>query len=167
MCAAHRYIRVIFMTKTKWKLLILCIALPLAVGALSAFLTRGGMSDFDRVLQPPLAPPAWLFPVVWTILYTLMGISSYLVLTSGDPSKYALLLYFVQLILNFFWSLIFFGLQNYLFAFVWLVALWAAILGTIFLFSRSSKTAALLMIPYLLWVTFAGYLNFGIYLLNR
>ena len=152
--------------KIQWKNLITCIAIPLAVGSLSALLTRNSMETFNAVTKPGLAPPGWLFPVVWTILYVLMGIASYLVLKSGKPNDKALTTYGIQLIFNFFWSLIFFNLELYLFAFVWLVLLWLLILKTTLLFYQISKPAGYLMVPYLLWVTFAGYLNLSIYLLN-
>ncbi|MDD6478441.1 MAG: tryptophan-rich sensory protein [Oscillospiraceae bacterium] len=151
--------------KKETKSLVFYIAMPLIVGALSALFTMGAMKDFALINKPPLSPPAWLFPVVWTILYVLMGIASYLV-SKEKNSDLALLFYTVQLFFNFLWSIIFFNFQNYLFAFVWLVALWILILVTTVLFWRLNKTAGLLMIPYLLWVTFAGYLNFAIYLLN-
>lgn len=155
--------------KTEWKKLIISILIPLAVGGLSALLTRGSMQMFDNIRKPPLSPPAWLFPVVWTILFILMGIASYLVATSNKPyrAKTALTFYGIQLIFNFFWSIIFFNLEMYLFAFIWLVMLWALIIITTVLFYRISKPAGYLMIPYILWVTFAGYLNFAIFLLNR
>ncbi len=152
--------------KINWKKLIICIAIPLAVGGLSALLTRDGMETFNSLNKPSLAPPGWLFPVAWTILYTLMGIASYLVLTSGKPSGKALTVYGVQLVFNFFWSIIFFNLELYLFAFIWLAILWILILATAYLFYGISKPAGYLMLPYLLWVTFAGYLNLSIYLLN-
>lgn len=153
--------------KKNWKTLALCIALPLAVGGLSALLTRNGMKTFETLNKPALAPPGWLFPVAWTVLYILMGIASYLVLTSGKPNKAALRTYGIQLVFNFFWSIIFFNLEQYLFAFIWLVVLWLLILITTFQFHNISEPAGYLMIPYLLWVTFAGYLNLSIYLLNR
>lgn len=153
--------------KKNWKTLILCIALPLAVGGLSALLTRNSMQTFDTINKPALSPPGWLFPVAWTVLYILMGIASYLVLTSGKPNKAALRFYVLQLVFNFFWSIIFFNLELYLFAFIWLAALWLLILITTFLFYNISEPAGYLMIPYLLWVTFAGYLNLSIYFLNR
>lgn len=154
--------------KIQWKTLILCIAIPLGVGGLSALLTQNSMMAFDALTQPPLSPPAWLFPVVWSILYVLMGIASYLVVTSDKParSRTALTIYGLQLVFNFFWSIIFFRLEAYLLAFVWLVLLWILILLTTVLFYRIRKAAGYLMLPYLLWVTFAGYLNLGIYLLN-
>ena len=153
----------------KWKQLFLCVAIPLTVGGLSALLTRSGMEQFATLRQPPLSPPGWLFPVVWTLLYTLMGIASCIVLSSGKPRaavRTALAVYGTQLIVNFFWSIIFFNMERYLFAFGWLLLLWVLILLTILLFRALSKTAARLMVPYLLWVTFAGYLNFGVWLLN-
>ena len=152
--------------KIQWKKLILFIVLPLAVGGLSALLTRGGMEVFQSLNKPLLSPPGWLFPVVWTILYILMGIASYLVLTSGKPNRAALTVYGIQLAFNFFWSIIFFNLEAYLFSFIWLVILWILIFVTMILFYGISKPAGYLLLPYLLWVTFAGYLNFYIYLLN-
>jgi len=154
--------------KINWKKLIICILVPLAVGGLSAFLTRNSMQNFEDINKPPLSPPGWLFPVVWTVLFILMGIASYLVATSGQPykSRTAFWVYGIQLIFNFFWSLIFFNMESYLFAFVWLVVLWLLILLNIKLFYNISKPAGLLLVPYLLWVTFAGYLNLGIAILN-
>lgn len=150
------------------KKLILCIAIPLIVGGLSALLTMSAMDSFNSVNQPPLSPPSWLFPVVWSILYVLMGIGSYLVLINGneDKGRIALTVYGIQLFFNFFWSIIFFNLQAYLLAFIWLVILWLLIIVNIFLFYKISKPAGILLIPYLLWVTFAGYLNLAIYFLN-
>ena len=155
--------------KTNKKLLFLCIALPLLVGITAGLLTRDSMNTFSMLNKPPLSPPAILFPIVWTILYTLMGIASYLVLASGKNQgdiTTALIVYLLQLAINFFWSIFFFNLEWYLFAFFWLILLWILIRKTIQLFYPLSKTAAYLMIPYFLWVTFAGYLNLGIYLLN-
>ena len=154
--------------KIQWKKLIICIAIPLLVGGLAALITMGSMESFALLNKPPLSPPVWLFPVVWTILYILMGIASYLVYTSPQPyrSKTSLTVYGVQLFFNFFWSIIFFNLEMYLFAFIWLVILWLLILVTTVLFYRIEKSAGYLMIPYLIWVTFAGYLNLGIYILN-
>lgn len=155
--------------KNKIKTLIICIAIPLLVGGASALLTNGSMETFGQMNKPPLSPPGFLFPIVWTILYTLMGIASYLILSSGksqDDIQNALFVYAIQLGINFFWSIFFFNMEWYLIAFFWLLLLWAFILRTIMLFLPISKTAAYLMIPYLIWVTFAGYLNLGIYFLN-
>ena len=158
----------IFMKKN-WKTLLLFIAIPLIVGALAALITGGGMSDFAALNQPPLSPPAWLFPVAWTILYTLMGISSYLVYISDAPSgeiRSALTLYGIQLVINFLWPIFFFEFGMYLFSFVWLLLLWVMVLWTLISFFRISRPAGWLMIPYLAWLTFAAYLNLAIYLLN-
>ena len=127
------------------------------------------MEQFYQLNQPALSPPGWLFPVVWTILYICMGIASYLVYESdaeeADKGK-ALLLYGLQLFFNFFWTLIFFNGQFFLFALIWLIVLWFLILFTAKAFFAISKPAGYLMIPYLIWVAFAIYLNWGIYLLN-
>ena len=152
--------------KIQWKQLVICLAIPLAVGIFSALLTRNSMETFAAIDKPPLSPPAWLFPVVWTILYVFMGIASYLVVISGKPNRTALTVYGIQLVFNFLWPVIFFNLAQYLFAFIWLVLLWLLILITTNLFSHISIPAGYLMLPYLAWVTFAGYLNYAIYLLN-
>lgn len=155
--------------KINWKLLILCIAIPLAVGGLASLLTGGGMDVFESMRKPALSPPAWLFPVVWTILYTLMGISSYLVLTSGaeeEAIRKALTLYGYQLLINFLWPTFFFSFQWYLFSFLWLLLLIGFVAAMIRVFYGISKPAAFLNIPYLLWLLFAGYLNFAIWRLN-
>ena len=154
--------------KPNIKTLLISLAIPLAVGGLATLLS-GGMGDFAQMVKPPLSPPGWLFPVVWTVLYLLMGYSSYRIYTSeADPAQVrsALILYAVQLALNFLWPIVFFGFDWYLAAFVLLLALWAAILLTIRAFSAIDETAARLLTPYLLWVTFAGYLNLGVALLN-
>jgi len=155
--------------KINKKRLIICLVIPLAVGGLAALLTGGGMDTFESLNKPPLSPPGWLFPVAWTILYILMGIASYLALTSGAPQeniRRAIVLYGIQLAFNFLWPIFFFSLSAYLFAFIWLVVLWLLILATTVSFHRLSNIAGYLMIPYLLWVSFAGYLNLGIYLMN-
>lgn len=155
--------------KIKWKQLIICIAIPLAVGGLSALLTRGGMEDFAGANKPALTPPDWLFPVVWTVLFVLMGVSSYLVFTSREKRpkiRAALKVYGLQLVFNFFWPIFFFNLGAYLFSFVWLVLLWLLIAAAMVSFCKISKPAAYLLLPYLVWVAFAGYLNFAVYLLN-
>ena len=152
--------------KPNWKKWLVCIAIPLAVGGLSAWISRGGMESFSELTKPPLSPPAWLFPVVWTILYVLMGIASCLVSNSGKPNQKALRVYGLQLAVNFFWSILFFNLEWYLGAFLWLILLWVLVLITTEWFSDISKTAGRLMIPYFLWVTFAAYLNLGVWLLN-
>ena len=151
------------------KLLAKCIAIPLLVGIVAAIISGGGMEVFESVNKPPLSPPAWLFPVVWTILYTLMGISSYLILTSGakeEQVQKAMNVYGYQLAVNFLWPTFFFNFRWYLFSFVWLLLLWILVLVMILRFWRIDKRAAYLNIPYLVWLTFAGYLNLGIAILN-
>ena len=152
------------------KLLIKSIALPLLVGIVSGLLTRNAMSQFRLLNQPPLSPPAWLFPVVWTILYTLMGVSAYLIQTSDaseEEKSDALAIYYYQLIVNFLWPVFFFNFGWYLFSFFWLLLLWTLVIWMIWRFDKINKVAAYLNIPYLLWLTFAGYLNFAIWWLNR
>lgn len=154
--------------KTNRKKLIIRLAIPLAVGGLAALLS-GGMGTYKDLNQPPLSPPGWVFPVIWSILYLLMGYASYRILTSGadrDTIRKALTLYFIQLVLNFLWPLVFFGLQWYFAAFILLLVLWVFIYLTMFTFGKIDDTAGNLLIPYLLWVTFAGYLNVGVALLN-
>lgn len=153
--------------KIQWKRLLVYLAIPLGVGALAGILTKDSMMQFSLLNRPPLSPPGWLFPVVWTVLFLLMGYASYLVSRSDSVQKRpALILYAIQLIVNFFWSIFFFNFEWYLFSFFWLVLLWVLILLTIRAFWRISPTAAILLIPYLLWVTFAGYLNLAIWLIN-
>lgn len=150
--------------KTNWKTRLICWAIPLAVGGLASLLS-GGMGSYKVMNQPPLSPPGWVFPVVWSILYLLMGEASYRIYTAG-ADRSALKAYAVQLALNFIWPLVFFGAQMYLLAFFILIALWIAIFITLRRFSAIDETAGNLLLPYLLWVTFAGYLNFGVFLLN-
>lgn len=150
--------------------LIKSIAIPLIAGGLSAFLTRGAMEDFMKLNQPPLSPPGWLFPIVWTVLYILMGISLYLILRSDadeDTVQAAQWIFYFQLALNFLWPFLFFNMGWFLFAFVELVILWIAVAVMIKQFAQTSKLAAYLNIPYLVWLTFAAYLNLGVWWLNR
>lgn len=154
----------------KFKPYIISIAIALGIGGLGAFLIRDNLYLYDVINKPAFSPPAFLFPIVWTILYILMGISSARIWLQKEHASYevmdSLLTYALQLILNFFWPIIFFNMRTFLFSFIWIVVLWTSILKMIFKFSVLDKTAAYLNIPYVLWVTFAGYLNFMIYLLN-
>lgn len=155
--------------QSKTKTFLFFTAIPLVIGIVAGLLTRDSMETFSSLNKPPLSPPGILFPIVWTILYTLMGIASFLVYTSDKPKEEvnsALIVYFLQLAVNFFWSIFFFNLEWYIFSFFWLVLLWVLIFYTIRLFYPISNTAAYLLIPYLFWVTFAGYLNLGIAALN-
>lgn len=144
------------------------IAISLLTGGLSALLTSGNMDLYSRIQAPPLAPPGILFPIVWTVLYTLMGISAARIyIGNNNQWNTSLTVWAIQLAVNFLWSIVFFNLQAFLFAFIWLILLWALILAMIIMFYRQDKIAAFLQIPYLIWVTFAGYLNLAIYILNR
>lgn len=153
--------------KFNLKKFLISILIPLLTGGLSALITKNNMDLYSRINTPPLSPPSWLFPVAWTILYFLMGISLYLVLNSSESNDKNLYLVFaIQLFLNFIWTIIFFNFRAYLIAFVVLIFLWAASLLMIVLFYRNKKISAFLQIPYILWLTFAAYLNFGVYVLN-
>jgi len=157
------------MKTEKWKVYGFWILLTEAVGALAGFLTRSGTALYqETAVKPPLSPPGWAFPVVWTVLYALMGIGAariWLSPPSWQRSR-SLLLYAVQLFVNFFWSIWFFGLQAYGLAFVWILLLWVLILWMIQSFSTVDPLAARLQIPYLLWVTFAACLNLWVWVLN-
>ena len=147
---------------------LISVAIALAVGGLSGFLTRESMAAYSILVRPPLSPPGWLFPVVWTVLFILMGVSAAMVFVTKAPgTKRALILYGAQLVVNFFWPILFFNLEARFFAFLWLLLLLALVLLTAKNFYKISKTAGLLLLPYLLWLLFAGYLNLGVYLLNR
>ena len=146
----------------------LFLGIPLAVGGLAALLA-GGMADYGSFAKPPLSPAGWVFPVVWTILYLAMGYASYRVYTRGQDAgtvRTGLILYGAQLFFNFLWPILFFRFDAYLAAFVVLLILWILIVATMFQFYKSDERAGDLFIPYLLWVTFAAYLNLGVYLLN-
>ena len=152
----------------KWLPYIISIAIALGVGGLGAVLTMNSMDIYSTLNQPALSPPGFLFPIVWTILYTLMGISAAIIYKSDDPERtQALKIYAFQLIVNFLWTIIFFNLRQFLFSFIWLVLLDVLVVILISKFHKISPLAACLQIPYLLWILFATYLNLGIYLLNR
>lgn len=141
-----------------------------AVGALSGFLTRKGSQLYSQsITKPPLSPPAMVFPIVWGLLFLLMGIGAARIYRSPASAarSQSLLLFWVQLAFNFFWSIIFFNFQYFGFAFLWLLVLWGLILWMIFSFHKVDPVAAWLQVPYLLWVSFAVYLNFGVWMLNR
>lgn len=159
-----------YMRKQNWKTYAFWIILTEAVGALSGWLTREGTEIFNQTaIQPPLSPPSIVFPIVWGILYALMGISAARISMAPQSKERnrGLNLFLTQLVVNFFWSLIFFNAQAYGFAFFWLLLLWALVLWMILTFRKVDPLAAKLQIPYLLWLTFAAYLNFGVWILNR
>jgi len=156
-----------------WKKLkpyIISVLIALGVGGLSALITSSSMDIYDEIVKPELAPPGFLFPIVWGVLFVLMGISAAIVYNKTKTRKSiantGLGVYALQLAVNFFWSILFFNLRAFLFSFVWLILLWILIIIMIIRFLKISPLAAYLQIPYLIWVTFAGYLNYMIYVLN-
>lgn len=157
------------MKQIKWKPYLFWSLLSVGVGALSGLLSSPSMDAYrETVLQPPLSPPAFLFPVVWSILYILMGISAARIWLS-EPSELrsrGLNLFVAQLVVNFFWSLIFFNLQAFSLAFLWLLLLWGLVAWMILTFRKVDPIAAALQLPYLLWLTFAAYLSAGVWYLN-
>ena len=154
------------MKKGNWKTYAFWIGRSEAVGALAGWLTREGVARFNATaLQPPLSPPEWVFPIVWGILYALMGISAARI--ARTESGGGLNLFIIQLIMNFFWSLLFFNAGAYRFAALWLALLLVLVAGMILRFRRADTLAAALQLPYLLWLAFALYLNIGVWYLNR
>jgi len=151
--------------------LIVCLALTFSAAFVGSIFTRSAVPDWYATLnKPSFTPPDWLFGPVWIILYLLMAISAFIVWQKrlANPAvRVALILYLIQLILNALWSVIFFGLKSPLVAFIEILLLWSAIVVTILAFARVSITAALMLVPYILWVSFAAVLNFSIWLLNR
>ena len=155
--------------KIRIRPLAVSLAIPLVLGALSGFAVRGGMKAFASLQKPPLTPPGWLFPIVWTILYAMMGYASYLVYTSGESKSavgVALAAYGVSLAVNLLWPQLFFGQGAYMAAFLLLCALLVLVLWTARLFGALVPRAGALLVPYLLWIIYAGYLNLGIARLN-
>lgn len=149
--------------------LIICLLIPLAAGAISGFATIENVGGWYATLnKPSFNPPNYLFAPVWTTLYILMGISSYLIVRDHPQQVKGTAgsIYFLQLALNFAWSFLFFSFQQPGFALVEIIVLWLCILTMIVVFYRLHKTAGLLQIPYLLWVSFAAVLNASVYSLN-
>lgn len=157
------------MKERQWKIYAVFIAAAELVGVVSGLLSRAGMMRYEETAaQPGIAPPGWIFPVVWTILYALMGIGAarvWLAEPSPERSR-GLNLFVAQLIVNFFWSLIFFNAQAYGFALVWLILLWILVAWMSWTFAKSDRLAALIQIPYLLWLTFAAVLNAAVWVMN-
>ncbi|OHB61460.1 MAG: TspO protein [Planctomycetes bacterium RBG_13_46_10] len=150
---------------------IVCLALTFSVAFVGSIFTRDAVPDWYAALnKPSFTPPNWLFGPVWTILYLLMSISAFIVWQKGltqSAGRIALIFYLIQLILNALWSVIFFGLKLPLAAFIEIILLWSSIVFTILTFARVSMLAAVLLVPYILWVFFAAVLNFFIWFLNR
>lgn len=157
------------MERKPWKSYVLWIVFTEAVGALAGLLTRESTEIYaETIAKPPLSPPAIVFPIVWAILYALMGVSAARVELSSPSAvrSRGLLLFFAQLAFNFFWSILFFNLQAFGGALLWLFILWGLVLAMILVFRKADALAAALQIPYLLWVSFALYLNAGVWVLN-
>ena len=150
--------------------LVISILIPLIAGFIGSFATFDGITNFFNVLNKPAwTPPAWAFAPIWTTLFILMGIALFLVWKKGferQDVKIAMAIFGVQLILNILWSVIFFGLRSITGGLIEIIFLWIAILINIIVFYRISKAAGILLIPYIVWVTIASYLNYTIYLLN-
>lgn len=138
-------------TRIEWNiktvvLLIVMIIIPLLVGGISSFMTKDAMSAFDSMNKPPLAPPGWLFPIAWTILYVLMGIASFCIIKSDSKCRIkGIIIYIIQLITNFFWSIIFFDVKAYTFAAIWLGALLIMIIALIINTAKYSKAACFML----------------------
>lgn len=165
----HKLFQVMRMKNQKLRVYAIAILIPEAVGALAGLLTREGIQNFQNVPQSALTPPGIVFPIVWTILYALMGISLarvWLAEESGARTR-GLSLFLFQLIFNFFWSIFFFNMGAYGFSFLWILGLWVLIGLMILSFYKVDKIAAWLQVPYFLWVTFAAYLNYAVWQLNK
>ena len=155
------------MKKFDFKAFIIITVITFIVGSFFSFFTMNNMDTFKE-LNKPINVPGILFPIVWSILYLLMSISCYIIYKSENKDKKkALITYGIQLIINSLWTLIFFGFDAYLLAFIWLLLLFASVIFMMLVFYNIDKKAAYLNIPYILWIVFAGYLNLGIYILNR
>lgn len=150
----------------KYFKLIISLLIPLMIGSLSGLFNSSDTIWYQELIKPAFNPPGWVFGPVWTILYLMIGLAFYYIWTSEKEIKLPTIFYSIQLCLNFVWSFLFFGLMNPLLAFVDIVLLWIFIIVTMFLFYKVSKKSTYLLIPYLLWVTFAAILNFTIYYLN-
>ena len=149
---------------------LVAIAIPIGIGLLSALLTSENMMTYGDMVKPPLSPPAWLFPIAWTVLYALMGISSGKVYLERENNGYAasrgLIYYAVSLVVNFFWSIIFFNMRAYILAFIWLILLIYLVIRSTMYYTKVSPVSAYLQIPYIIWLAFAAYLNAGVAILN-
>lgn len=142
------------------------ILIPVLVGALVGLITSSAM-NYSMLNKPPLSPPGALFPIVWTILYILMGVSYGILKSNNQTDEEIDYIYYLQLVINALWSIIFFVFKWRLLAFLWIILLIVAVVQMIRKFYEKNNLAGLLQIPYLIWITFAAYLNFAIYLLNR
>lgn len=145
----------------KRKPLVISLLISLGTGAVAGFFTSQAMTVYQEMSRPPLSPPGWIFPIVWTVLYILMGIAAWLIYLKR-PKAEALKLYLIQLAVNFLWPFLFFNLHWYILSAIWLFLLWYLVFLLIREFSKIDKTAGWLLLPYLVWLTFAAYLNLAI-----
>lgn len=151
---------------SNFKIYFKSILIPLLIGVIVGFLTSGDVA-YNSLIQPWFAPPAILFPIVWTILYSLMGVSYGILKTNSLVDSDINLIYYFQLFVNALWSFIFFSFELRLLAFFWILFLVVLISMMIYKFYSKNKISGLLQIPYLLWIIFASFLNLSVYLLNR
>ena len=154
------------MRKINWKLLIICLAIPLAVMGLITLIIMGSFQKYGELNLPFFAPPGWLFAPVWIVLYVLMGISLYLVLNNKNSNREAIIYFGVQLLFNFAWPIVFFNFGLFWLAFVWIAILIYLIIRMMITFYRVNKVACWLQLPYLLWTVFATILNLAIAIMN-
>ncbi len=148
-----------------WKRLIISVLIPVGLGTIVGLLTS---SSYNDMIQPNFAPPGIVFPIVWSILYTLMGVSAYIIDRSGSySSKEAMTVYYAQLGINLLWSFIFFTFKAYLLGFIWILLLIILVICMIKRFYEINKVSGLIQIPYLIWLIFAAVLNFSIFTLNQ
>ena len=152
----------------KLKSLIKSLIIPWIVGGLASFLTRNSMSVYGSINLPPLAPPSWLFPIAWGLLYTLMGVSSYIVFDDKpEEQPKARKIYIFQLIVNFLWPILFFNFRAFFLALLCLIILLISVIYMTVEFYKIKPIAAYLQVPYIMWLMFATYLNLGMFLLNN
>ena len=155
------------MNKRKWLTLAGFMLLCLAVGGLGGWITAPSViAWYPTLSKPEWNPPSWVFGPVWTTLYVMMAVAAWLVWLKPETTRTALILFFIQLALNSLWSFLFFGAQSPGLALIDILALWLALALTIHAFFEHSRTASLLLLPYLAWVSFAAFLNFSIWQLN-
>lgn len=155
--------------KYRTEILIICIAVPILTGTISALITGDMMKNYHFLNKPSLSPPGWVFPIVWTLLYILMGIASFRIVNSENIKNNktgAMIVYGIQLAMNFIWPILFFKFSLYLAALVWIVLLWIVIVINIVWFGCINRGAGVLMTPYALWTAFAGYLNYAVYIMS-
>lgn len=161
------YTKAFILGEAMKKPLLFSIAISLGAGLLSSLFTLNSREIYQELNKPPFSPPGWVFPIVWIILYILMGVAAYLIFKSVSPErKLALTLYLAQLIVNIIWPILFFRFNAYFLSFLWIVVLWYLVSLTTRLFFRINEKAGWLMVPYLLWVSFAVYLNLLVSIIN-